>query len=475
MKSLRFRLTALFVLVFGVALTLIAHFSYLMFNVSQQQDFDEALYNHAVDVAEAISYDYFGNVSVQLYTQEELLKRSPYPVQRSLMQLRNSAGEVVARSPNIKNTEIPLSPVELAKAYSSRVLFSDFPYNGRNYRVVTYLVRKATLPVLILQIAAPPTAVEAASRRLRNLYFIIVPVSLLLSMIVGLLVTRGALRPVRQLTEETNAIGVGELSRRVGKPSGDPELIALAQTVNSLLERVQLSVQAHDRFVADASHQLKTPLAIVKGELDLLQSRSRTMEEFQQGLASASQEIAHLIRTVENLLLLAKTDAGREALFFGKARLDEIAMESVARMDKIAREKNVHLQLQLSPLEGQGDDYIDFLMDGDHELLGSMLQSLLENAIKFSPPQANCYVRLRELADRMIIEVQDQGPGIPPGEREAVFSRFHRDPLHSAHTQGSGLGLTIARRIAEVHGGTIHIEDAAPSGALFIVEMKKTS
>jgi K+-sensing histidine kinase KdpD len=114
-------------------------------------------------------------------------------------------------------------------------------------------------------------------------------------------------------------------------------------------------------------------------------------------------------------------------------------------------------------------------MDGDPELLGSMLQSLVENAIKFSPAHMDCFVRIKEEERHMVIEVQDQGPGIPVAQREAVFSRFHRDPLHSMHVQGSGLGLTIARRIAEVHGGTIRIADAVPAGALFIVEMKKTS
>ena len=235
MKSLRFRLTALFALVFGVALTLIAHFSYLMFNVSQQQDFDEALYNHAVDVAEAISYDYFGNVSVQLYTQEELLKRSPYPVQRSLMQLRNSAGVVVARSPNIKNTEIPLSPVELAKAYSSRVLFSDFPYNGRNYRVVTYLVRKATLPVLILQMRHLPPPLKWRRRPATS-----ISSSCRLSApfhdrwLIGHL----RLAPCAN-SPRKHAIGVGGSSPR-RQAQWRPRAI-VTQTVNSLLERVQLS------------------------------------------------------------------------------------------------------------------------------------------------------------------------------------------------------------------------------------------
>ena len=280
------------------------------------------------------------------------------------------------------------------------------------------------------------------------------------------------------MTKQTAQIEVKNLKERIQVIESDSELKELGRTLNLLLDRVEGSVLAQDRFVADASHQLKTPLAIIQGELELLTEQYKNRPETQElkgALGSIQQEVSQLIRLVENLLLLAKMDAGYETVPFQTVRLDEIVTEAVRRYHRIAEESKIALTLELKPYTANSDTQIDFELEGDAYLLRCLIENLIDNAIKYSKgAKLGVMVRLMESATSFTLEVEDHGLGISEEERLELFKRFQRDPKKSLEAQGSGLGLVIVKRIAELHHGSVDLQSVKNQGTQVRVELRKS-
>jgi signal transduction histidine kinase len=262
-------------------------------------------------------------------------------------------------------------------------------------------------------------------------------------------------------------------------PHAQDELRELAQTFNELLDRLQRSFDGQERFIADASHQLKTPLSILRGELDVLMSRARSPEEFVQFLGSASQEINQLIRMTEDLLILARVDAGQQSLHMSTVHLEELIVEATSRLEKLAHQKHIKLQVDFG--EGpqptsstQGYSQIpEMPLQGDPELLACMIANLIENAIKYSGNGSTVQVHAQELPSVYQIEIGDQGVGIDPARLPHIFERFYRAQQGRSGVAGTGLGLAIAQQIARVHQGQIYAVSELGKGSLFTIEIKK--
>jgi signal transduction histidine kinase len=274
---------------------------------------------------------------------------------------------------------------------------------------------------------------------------------------------------VKLIIQKANAIEANQLKERVPVPDSRDEIFNLAVTINSLLSRLEKAFQSQERFIADASHQLKTPLAILRGELDLLLKKERSSEEVDAFLRSLSQEIDHLSKMVEDLLLLARTDAGVETFLFEKVRLDEVLIGEVARLEKLARTKSVKLKLNVDP------NIKDFEVKGDVDLLKCLFHNVIENAIKYSPESSPIEVDLKQSLgdnDKLIVEVRDQGPGIAPEELDKIFERFHRSANARNLGLGAGLGLAVAKKIADLHGAEIAAKSLKSQGSQFTVQIK---
>ncbi|MCM2324222.1 MAG: HAMP domain-containing histidine kinase, partial [Oligoflexia bacterium] len=286
-----------------------------------------------------------------------------------------------------------------------------------------------------------------------------------------------ALAPVNAIIEKARQLGSANLSERLPVPSVNDELQRLSLTLNELLNRLQLAFESQERFIADASHELKTPLAILRGELDLMRSRERSPEETSQFLATASQELDHLSRLVEDLLTLARMDAGAAVLSLHPTRMDETVLEALARLEPLARARSVSFHFELVPQEAASETLFEISADAD--LLRTLVKNLLENAIKFSPAGAPVNVHLEDCGDCLLFSVRNRGPVIPPDMQAKIFERFVRlgAGKNAAEIPGAGLGLTIARRIAQAHQGTIEvrspISETEPEGAVFSVRIKR--
>lgn len=463
-RSIRFRLTALYVLIFGSTLVAFSALFYRSFVNTHETEFDTALYNHAVDVTGAIKVNIFGDLSVEPGILLEGGKIFPFSIGRSFVQIRNSTGEIIAQSRSDEKFKLPLTDGEMNLLRTKRALFRDVSAGGTRYRMISYVFKKTANP-FVLQLAVPMVLLEKEREALLTFLLISIPLILILATISGWHLSQRALAPVSKIIEKANRISAAQLTERVPIPEVEDEIKQLAVTLNNLLDRLQVAFESQERFIADASHQLKTPMAILRGELDLMKSKARSPEEVDSFIQSASQEVDYLSRMVEDLLLLARVSAGHAALSIGKVRLDEITLEAVSRLEAFAKLRDIKLKLNL---EGT-----DFESQGDPELLQAMIGNLIDNAIKFSPDESNVRVKVREEGEFIQVAVSDEGPGISDEAKKRIFERFFRAESLKEKTSGMGLGLSIAQRIADVHHGRISVTNNAGQGATFSAEIKK--
>ena len=483
-KSIRSKLAVNFTFAFGLTLILTSGFCYHIFVQTHQENFDASLYNHAIDVAAAIDANILGGIEIHPFSNLEFEKMEPFMIDRSYMDVRETGGKILGATQNLKDKGLPYSDFIRTNVLSSGVDFVTMKGGeiggGKHidYRLISYLVNKPGLYPMILQIAVPLTAIQEEQSKFFQLLLFLIPSGILISTGLALWASRRAFSPVLLMTKQTAQIEVKNLKDRIQVIESDEELRELGKTLNLLLDRIETSVVAQDRFVADASHQLKTPLAIMQGELELLIQNPESAE-LNTSLKSIKQEVSQMINLVDNLLLLARMDAGYTTIPFHTVRLDEIIFEAVRRYSRVAEQAGIKLSIDLIPDQTHTDTEIDFELQGDTYLLRCLVENLIDNSVKYSKnsdfnTKKVIVVRLKELHDLYILEVEDHGMGLTAEEIAGLFKRFQRDSKKSLEAKGAGLGLTIVKRIAELHGGNITFSSSPDLGTIAHVELKKS-
>jgi len=304
-------------------------------------------------------------------------------------------------------------------------------------------------------------------RRIRGIFAIAIPLIILMAATGGYVLATRSLAPMSAMTIRTRAISADNLHERVPVAGGD-ELVALATVVNELLDRLERAFEQQRQFMTDASHELRTPTAILRTEADVTLSRAHRTEEEYRASVQHMQEVARrLTRIVDDLFLLARADAGHLVAHREDIYLEEVVHDAARGVRQIADQRAVQVEL------GQ---VVEAPFHGDADLLGRLLLNLLDNAIKCSPAGACVDISMTSEHGRYVIKVVDTGPGIPTADRELVFNRFYRvDTARSrseaSATSGAGLGLAIGRRIAEAHGGALTLADSREGHTEFRVTL----
>ena len=239
------------------------------------------------------------------------------------------------------------------------------------------------------------------------------------------------------------------------------EIQKLAHTQNAMLDRIEKAFKSQERFVADASHQLLTPLTILRGEIEIQQKTKSSDPLF---LASALQEVDSLSKIVKDMLLLARIDAGLGAMNFSEIEIDETLIDVISRVQKLATAKDIHLKFNI--IENSDRTQVR----GDADLLSNLFFNLIENAVKYSHPSDPVFIRLIWEKNETIVEIEDQGPGILLENQKLIFERFSRI-APSGVTKGFGLGLAIAQKIANLHNAELSLSPNSVQGCLFVFKM----
>ncbi len=285
---------------------------------------------------------------------------------------------------------------------------------------------------------------------------------------IGWFVARRAMSPVGGIVEATRRIHLSDLADRVPVGNADDELSRIATTINEMLDRLETGYRRERQFTGDASHELRGPLTKIQADAELALSRPRGSEEYRSALRRIDGYSLHMKRLVESLLLLARLDGNQERLKKDRFDLTELIVETVATFadDDAAR---IHLSFD-------GEDP-PIVAEGQRSLIGTALHNLVDNALRYSPPAEPVEVRIRRAGSRVVIEVEDRGPGLSREDAARVFDRFFR--VDAARTPqagapkagGCGLGLSIVRAIAGAHGTHVDLRAATPSGTIARFEL----
>lgn len=314
-------------------------------------------------------------------------------------------------------------------------------------------------------------------RAVRNTLLLAIPLALLASVIAGYALARRSLAPLDAITTRTATITAANLDDRLQVVNPHDELGRLAFIVNGLLGRVGEAFRTQRQFVADASHELRTPIAIIRGEADVTLRRStRDEAEYREALQVIQQESVRLSRIVDDLFLLARVDAGSPIGEHRDVAIAELVTTAAHSVRSLAESRGVSLQLSESPATA------GLRMHGDNILLHRLVLNLLDNALKHAPPSSTVFVRV-DATDRLVlIDVDDEGPGVPAALRDRLFERFVHGASSqpddaSGHGGGAGLGLAIAQAIAHAHGGHIALRPSTDRahGACFRVSLPRSA
>lgn len=474
--SIRTRMTLLFVSIFGSTLIAFGVLTYNFLSDKIEKEFDDALFNYAIDAAESVTLNSSGDLTVAPAVMDTT-KLYPFSLGTALIQIRQFTGQVLTQVGQFGDFKLPYKSDFKMLAAGEDVTFRTIKNlkglpdaEATRYRVINFPLDDSPTPQLILQIAVPMTFVEAQIQGRRQWFQITIPLIIVISMLAGFFVSARALKPVKDMIQKARDIKVSALSERLPVPDAKDEVRNLALTLNRMLSRLEQAFQSHERFIADASHQLLTPLTLMRNELE--QALKPTSAESPQDVYnSLLQEVDHLSSLVQNLLLLARVDAGFGAMSLEPIYFDDVVMDSISRAEKIARTKEIRLKFDIQ--NQLGNDTVRPQIRGDEDLIQNLIFNLIENAIKYSKPKSSISMALEWNLKEQIFTIEDSGPGLPKDQIQKLFDRFTRAQGTSSMAQGYGLGLAIAKQIAMIHQADLTAENRKDqSGARFQLKIK---
>lgn len=312
-----------------------------------------------------------------------------------------------------------------------------------------------TTLVIGLNLAGP----RAELNRLRNAFLLALPVALLAVGLGGWLVAGRALRPLRAIADTAERVTASGLDQRIPASNEDPEIARVIQVLNRMMDRLEASFRQATRFSADASHELKTPLAIMQGELETALQAAAPGSKEQQTFSALLEETQRLKAITRSLLLLAQADAGQLPLTRELVNLTTTLRSIIEDAQILADEAELQFEVDLPA---------DVTVQADRALLHTALLNLLVNAVKYNEPGGRIHVRLDAKENGVTLEVGNSGPGIAPAEQEKIFDRFHRvEAARSRNVDGIGLGLSLAREILRAHGGDLTLKESRPGWTVF--------
>jgi two-component system OmpR family sensor kinase len=308
----------------------------------------------------------------------------------------------------------------------------------------------------LLQVAAPIEPVRGTLSRFGLLVVAVTVLAAAAAYALGWQLAGVALRPTREITDQAESIQAGTLSERITAHGDVIEFRRLVTVLNAMLDRLDRAFQAQRRFTADASHELRGPLNVLRGDIEVTLKRDRSPAEYREALERCREEVLRLSRLAADLLVLARSDAGLPLEQTAEVDLYSLGSRLAERYRPLATERNIRIEVS-----GPRATVI-----GDPGLLERVVGNLVDNAVKYSPAAAVVRLEVARNQRSASVTVRDEGSGVPPEQVPQLFTRFFRGDAARPRAEGSGLGLSIAKAGAEAHGGNLVFVGNAP-GAVF--------
>jgi len=334
---------------------------------------------------------------------------------------------------------------------------------GRSLRFVSQRI-EANGRVFRVQMGLPIDQVNQTLILFRGYLLMFAPLLLLAAASGGFWLSRKALSPVDALTRTARTINATNLSARLEKLTTGDELQRLSDTLNEMLVRIEHAFIRVTQFTADASHELRTPISLIRTEAEIALRRSRGDAEYREALRHILLEAERTSGLVEELLSLARADSGRETLQIASADLSAIVQEVSEQWQELMAARNLRFTREVTDAKVN--------VPGDRTALQRLLTVLLDNAAKYTPAPGTVELRLETSDSSAVIRVRDSGIGIALEDQPKIFERFYRvDKSRSRDLRGAGIGLAIAQWIVQQHQGSISVQSSPGKGSTFLVEL----
>lgn len=370
-----------------------------------------------------------------------------------LYQVSDADGHMLYQAPTMSQLAISADLANL----NTGEHFSTIERHETHLRVLSSTVQAARQNFSV-QVATVISPLESVLERFGGIALATLPLILLLSGVGGYWLSGRAMKPVYEITSTADGISEHNLSQRLSVPAANDELAFLSKTLNAMLSRLETAFARVTRFTADASHELRTPVAVIRTTAEVGLAQDRTQEEYKEFLRRILAEAEYTTELVQNLLALARADAALDSFVLTDVSIVSIVEEVLPSCKLLASSRGLHWTARVQ----QGRDA---QVRADASMVKRLLLILVDNATRYTPPGGRVLLDVTREGSSVVITVADTGLGILPEDLPKVFDRFHRGAnVRGLDADGSGLGLAIAQWIAELHHGSLEIDSSPDSG-----------
>jgi heavy metal sensor kinase len=457
-RSIGFRLAAWYFLVFACGLAAFSILAWFAMQASVYHAVDDELRDRVRGVTKFMELQ-IASLSIP-EIRDEFREHSVLGPGGDLFQVSDRDGRWLYRSVPLENNNVPITlPGALVAPR-----FETLRVQGQALRFYSRRI-EVNGKAYTVQVAAPMDEAFEALDRFRLLLLFAAPLLLIAASAGGYWLSRRALSPVDEISRTAQRISIENLADRLPvSPTGD-QLQRLAETLNAMFARLDAAVRRITQFTADASHELRAPVSLIRTTAEVaVQRDDRTAREYLEALQEILEESERTSQVVDSLMLLARADSGKETLEFASADACAIVREAADQGEKLAHSYGLEFT------DGVPNEPVP--VKADHNALRRALLILIDNAVKYTPKGGSVRVNLEAIKDFAIVSVSDTGIGITKTDQTHIFDRFWRaDKARSREQGGAGLGLSIANWIVGTHRGSIDVESEPGNGSTFHIRL----
>jgi heavy metal sensor kinase len=454
------KMTLWYVLTFLVSALMICTFLYFGLRYRLLKEIDQFLLDETKEMEKVLSQEQKETYFLMRF-EDEVMTRKYYPF---FFQILNKTGEPLYTSKGFGQIQYVSNDRVLINARNGKETREEIhaPGRRRTFRIISTPVDMGGRLTYIIQMGTHLYFVRKNLSDFKNNILAVLPVILILGALGGWVLARRSLSPIGYIASKAQSITFQNLSERLVLRGTGDEMDDLIRTMNGMIARLESSFKRMAEFTADASHEMKTPVCAMRGEAEVLLSKGRSAEEYQEGLAHFIEQFDRLNQMINSLILLSKFDATQVELKMAPLRLDLLIEDICSLFQVLAEQKGIALDFHATE---------EVTVIGDKVRLQQLFTNLIDNAIKYTS-KGSIHVTLEKNKEHILLKVQDTGIGIPSEEQEKVFKRFYRvDKSRSRETGGVGLGLSIAEWVVHAHHGKIEVNSELNKGSTFTVHL----
>lgn len=451
----RIRITILFVLFVFIIMSIVCGSVYYISANERVKTMKTRLTNRAITIGRLLAQREI--FDPELIRQFDSL--TAVSLREKVIQVYDSNEQLIYRYSDVAGDDINVSKAELDNLVERN---EEIYFKSGNKEAIGYKYQDNTMKVFIIS-AANDTDGRMNLARLKTILITSFVVGIISALIIGFIFSQRLLLPIRKIADDVSDISVQNLTRRVSTGNVKDEWHYLADTFNQLLNKLQEGFELQRRFIANASHELSTPLTSISSQLEIILEKERSGEEYQKVIRSVYLDVQHMGKLTQTLLEFARASGNKGGLDINLVRIDEILMRLPSELSKVNE-----VYVTILTFDNMPEEEEKLLVFGNEALLFTAIKNIALNACKYSDDH-EATIDLRTTDKTIEIRITDKGRGIPPEETENIFQPFYR--AKTTEGRGFGLGLSMADRIIKLHKGVITVESVIGKGTTFTISI----